>query len=141
MQEVRVGDEIFRFPTDMPDEDIKAALNKHFGKPQRNVAQRALDWFKGGQREENIPLANKANLGLPTDKATKMVGLLATTASDDRLQSGIKNIIPGAEFDKDQYGNLVVISPVYKDGEPTQQYTRFYPNPKGLDITDIMQGS
>ena len=141
MQEVRVGDEIFRFPTDMPDEDIKAALNKHFGKPQRNVAQRALDWFKGGQREKNIPLANKANLGLPTDKATKMVGLLATTASDDRLQSGIKNIIPGAEFDKDQYGNLVVISPVYKDGEPTQQYTRFYPNPKGLDITDIMQGS
>ena len=71
MQEVRVGDEIFRFPTDMADEDIKAALNKHFGKPQRNVAQRALDWFKGGQREENIPLANKANLGCRPTKPLK----------------------------------------------------------------------
>ena len=141
MQEVRVGDEIFRFPSDMSDEEIKAALDRHLGKEQPSLMQRTVDWFKGGQREETIPLANKANLNLPTDKAAKMVGLLATTASDDRLQSGIKDIIPGAEFDKDQYGNLVVISPVYKDGEPTQQYTRFYPNPKGLDLTDIMQAS
>jgi hypothetical protein len=70
-----------------------------------------------------------------------MVALLSTTASDDRLQSGIKNIIPGATFDKDKFGNLVAIAPVYRDGKPTQQYTRFYPNPKGFDVTDAMIGS
>lgn len=141
MQEIRVGDEIFRFPDDMPDDQIKAALSKHFGLEDKSFMQRTVDWFKGGQREEEIPLATGANLGLPRDKAVKMVGLLATTASDDRLQSGIKEIIPDAEFQKDQYGNLVVISPVYRDGQPTQQYTRFYPNPKGLDVTDIMQAA
>lgn len=140
MQEIRVGDEIFRFPDNMSDAEIKAAMQKRFGAP-KGVIGRTIEWFKGGKREENIPLATNANLGLPREKAAKMVSLLATTASDERLQSGIKGIIPGAEFDKDQYGNLVVIAPVYREGEPTQQYTRFYPNPQGLDVTDIMQAA
>ena len=140
MQEIRVGDEVFRFPDNMSDADIKAALQKHFGEP-KGFIERTTEWFKGGQREQNIPLATNANLGLPRDKAAKMVSLLATTASDDRLQSGIQNIIPEAQFDKDQYGNLVVIAPIYRDGKATQQYTRFYPNPKGLDVTDIMQAA
>lgn len=140
MQEIRVGDEIFRFPDEMSDDEIKAAMQKRFGAP-KGVVGRTIEWFKGGKREENIPLATGANLGLPRDKAAKMVSLLATTASDERLQSGIKGIIPDAQFDKDQYGNLVVIAPVYREGEPTQQYTRFYPNPQGLDVTDIMQAA
>jgi hypothetical protein len=140
VQEIRVGDEIFRFPDNMSDAEIKAAMQKRFGAP-KGVIGRTIEWFKGGKREENIPLATNANLGLPREKAAKMVSLLATTASDERLQSGIKGIIPGAEFDKDQYGNLVVIAPVYREGEPTQQYTRFYPNPQGLDVTDIMQAA
>ena len=100
-----------------------------------------LEWFQGGKREENIPLIQGAYLGLPEDKARQMTALLTTTASDDRLQSGIKKILPNAQFDKDQYGNLVVISPVYRDGQETQQYTRFYPNPKGLNAVDFMQGA
>jgi len=49
-----------------------------------------LEWFQGGKREENIPLIQGAYLGLPEDKARQMTALLTTTASDDRLQSGIK---------------------------------------------------
>jgi len=100
-----------------------------------------MEWFQGGKREESIPLIQGAYLGLPEDKARQMTALLATTASDDRLQSGIKKILPNAQFDKDQYGNLVVIAPVYRDGQETQQYTRFYPNPKGLNAVDFMQGA
>lgn len=109
--------------------------------PSEPESQSILDWFKGGKREETIPLIERANLGLPSDKAAQMVALLATTASDDRLQSGIKKIMPNAQFDQDKFGNLVVIAPVYRNGEETQQYTRFYPNPKGLNPVDIMQGA
>lgn len=137
------------FPAGMSQDEMAAALKKlPKGEGQKGFLDRAgdalksaVDWFKGGQREDNIPLASGAKLGLPKDKAAKMVALLATTASDDRLQAGIKNILPNAQFDKDQYGNLVVIAPVYRDGKETQQYTRFYPNPKGLDATDLMIGS
>ena len=76
-----------------------------------------LEWFQGGKREENIPLIQGAYLGLPEDKAMRMTALLSTTASDDRLQSGIKKILPNAQFDKDQYGNLVVIAPFDRDWE------------------------
>ena len=145
--QVEIDGQIAEFPDTMSREEITNAI-KSFKDNQPNFIEkgidavdRTIDWFKGGKREDNIPLANKANLGLGVKDATKLVSLLATTASDDRLQSGIKSIIPGAEFDKDQYGNLIAIVPKYKDGLPTQQYTRFYPNPSGLDITDLMQGS
>ena len=147
--EVDVGDGvILEFPADMPQEDMRQAVMQYTGQEDKGFLDRAgdaikstVDWFKGGQREDNIPLASGANLGLPNDKARKMLALLTTTASDDRLQAGIKNILPNSQFDKDQYGNLVVITPVYRDGKETQQYTRFYPNPKGLDATDLMIGS
>ena len=137
------------FPAGMSQDEMAAALKKlPKGEGQKGFLDRAgdaikgtVDWFKGGQREDNIPLASGANLGLPNDKARKMLALLTTTASDERLQAGIKNILPNSQFDKDQYGNLVVITPVYRDGKETQQYTRFYPNPKGLDATDLMIGS
>ena len=145
--EVQIGDRIAQFPDTMSKEDIKNAILK-YQQNQPNFLQkgiaavdRTLDWFKGGKREDNIPLANQANLGLGFKDASKLVALLATTASDDRLKTGIKKIIPNAEFDKDDFGNLVAIVPKYKDGQPTQQFTRFYPNPSGLDITDLMQGS
>ena len=136
-----------RFPSSMSQEEMAERVreftgqNKTFIEKGIGAIDSTIDWFKGGKRDETIPLALQSNLGLPGDKAAKMVSLLATTASDDRLQSGIKEILPGASFAKDEFDNLVVISPVYKDGQPTQQFTRFYPNPKGLDATDLMQGS
>jgi|11BtaG_2_1085332.scaffolds.fasta_scaffold03799_3 hypothetical protein len=101
-----------------------------------------IDWLKGGKREDNIDLIQNAPLNLPSQKAAQMTALLATTASDDRLQSGISKIIPNAQFDKDKYGNLVVISPIYNnEGNELQQYTRFYPNPVGLQTQDLMQAA
>ena len=101
-----------------------------------------IDWLKGGKREDNIDLIQNAPLNLPSQKAAQMTALLATTASDDRLQSGIEKIIPNAQFDKDKYGNLVVISPIYNnEGNELQQYTRFYPNPVGLQTQDLMQAA
>jgi hypothetical protein len=141
MQRVQVGNEIFEFPDDMSDAEISAALSNYFKKDDRSFMQRTGDFLMGNQKENNIPLASGANLGLPMGKAKDMVTLLATTASDDRLKSGISKIIPEAQFDKDSFGNLVVISPIYKDGKPTQQFTRFYPNPQGLDVTDLMQAA
>ena len=109
--------------------------------PAQPEDQSMLDWFKGGKREPSIDLITNTRLGLPAKKAAQMTALLATTASDDRLQSGIKDILPNTTFDKDKYGNLVVITPVYKDGKETQQFKRFYPNPKGLNVVDLMQAS
>ena len=121
---------------------IEEMLQGLDGGPKPEIEEQSLmDWFKGGKREETIPLIQGANLGLPEDKARQMTALLATTASDDRLQSGIQKILPNAQFDKDRFGNLVVIAPVYRDGQETQQYTRFYPNPKGLNAVDLMQGA
>ena len=108
------------FPPGMSKDEMAAALKKlPKGEAQKgfldragDAAQGVMDWFKGGQREDNIPLASGANLGLPSDKARQMLALLTTTASDDRLQAGIKNILPNSQFDKDQYGNLVVITPI-----------------------------
>lgn len=146
--EVEVGDTILEFPSTMSQDEIRQAVMQFTGQEDKTFFQKVgdkttdvMEWFKGGQRDETIPLAYQAKLGLPSDKAAKLVTLLATTASDDRLQSGIKKIIPNAEFMKDDFGNLVAIAPLYKDGQPTQQFTRFYPNPKGLDVTDLMQAS
>jgi len=146
--EVEVGDTILEFPSTMSQDEIREAVMKFTGQEDKTFFQTVgdktkdvIDWFKGGQRDETIPLAHQAKLGLPMKEATKMVTLLATTASDDRLQSGIKEIIPDAEFMKDSFGNLVAIVPHYIDGKPTKQFTRFYPNPKGLDVTDLMQAA
>lgn len=138
-----------KFPSSMSEDEMATAIRKFYStNTEKSFIEKGVDaidstieWFKGGKRDPNIPLANQAKLGLPNKEAAKMVGLLATTANDDRLASGIKKIIPNAEFDKDEYGNLIAIVPVYKNGQPTQQFKRFYPNPKGLDVTDLMQAS
>jgi len=142
---------ILQFPDGMSEADMLAAVKKHLGETpapsapiepeadSRGMLERAGDWFKGNQKEDNIPLAYNAGLGLPQDKAVKMLALLTTTNDPARLESGIKNIIPNAEAQNDSFGNLVIASPVYRDGKATEQFTRFYPNPKGLDVTNLMQ--
>ncbi len=137
--QIKGRDEPVYFPDGTSEADIIAALKTL--EPPKGMVEKTVDWFRGGQREDFIPTAFNANLGLPADKSAKLVTLLSTTASDDRLEMGIKNILPKATFDKDQYGNLVVTAPVYRDGKETGQFNRFYPNPAGLDTTDVMIGS
>ena len=121
-----------------PDVEVK--------EDKRGFLKRTADWFKGGQRDSTIPtiaemaLGNTAQkLALDGKQATRLAALITTTVSDERLRKGIKNILPDATFTNDEYGNLVVISPVTGKGTPQDsQYVRFYPNPKGLDKTDLM---
>jgi len=127
--------------TTLSIQDMLSGIQAGSSASSQPEKQSIMDWFKGGKRESNIPLIENANLGLPPEKNAQMLALLTTTASDDRLASGIKKILPDAQFDKDQYDNLVVIAPVFRDGQQTQQYTRFYPNPKGLNTVDIMQAA
>ena len=99
-----------RFPKTMSEDEMANAIRQFQGSnPEKSFIEKGVDavdatieWFKGGKRDPNIPLANQANLGLPNKEATLLVSLLATTANDERLASGIKKIIPNAEFDKDE---------------------------------------
>lgn len=120
---------------------IDMARNAAPPMPERGFMKRTADWFAGNQKEDNIPLAQDANLQLAGKDAMRLTALLATTASDERLQSGIEAIIPDAQFRKDKFGNLVVVAPVGGVAGPKAQYTQFYPNPQGLDKTDMMIGS
>lgn len=112
-----------------------------------NIIQRGLDWatagITGSRTEPSIPRTPAtANLDLTGPQAAQMTALLATTASDDRLRTGIQKIIPEAQFDTDQYGNLVAIVPVGGSTEAGGgRWTRFYPNPSGLGATDIAQAA
>jgi len=109
-----------------------------------NFLQRSADWLTAGvtgSRTEPSISRTPTNLELPLDKAAQMTALLATTASDDRLRGGISRIIPEAQFETDDHGNLVVIAPVTGDSSERNQWVRFYPNPSGLGAADVMQGS
>ena len=109
--------------------------------PERGMLGSAIDWMAGVNRREDIPQAMQARLGLSPAQSAQMVALLATTASDDRLMRGIMKIEPSAQFDKDEYGNLIAVMPK-RDAEGNEVgRTRFYPNPRGLDMVDLMQGS
>lgn len=110
--------------------------------PERGLIGRAADFATGANRRDDIPTALTAGLGLPAKKSAELTALLATTASDDRLQTGLMKIEPDAQFDKDEFGNLVAIFPRRNEkGEKTGGRVRFYPNPQGLDVTDVMQAS
>ena len=119
--------------------------------PEETMAQSVIKWIGGGEKEESIPdlgpsltdpTGQRLGLELSPEKAAKLLALITTTASDDRLQAGIKQILPGAQFTKDKYDNLVVVTPVTGEGdERSSRYTRFYPNRKGLQPVDVMQGA
>ena len=106
----------------------------------RGVVRKAADWALGNRREESIPLMQDAGLQLSPEQAAQMTALVATTQSDERMQAGIKNMFPDAQFDTDQYGNQVAIVPTTAGGgNERSQWTRFYTNPQGLDKNDAMR--
>ena len=105
----------------------------------RGMMRRVGDWFAGNQKDPNMSLAQDAGLQLPPAKAAKLMALIGTTLKDDRLQSGMLEIIPSATFSRDEFDNLVVTAPVGGVATPEAQYTQFYLNPKGLDRNNVMQ--
>lgn len=141
-KQIQVSDSFLQLSPEEQQQTVNSiAAQLQQQEPQRGFLERTADWWTGSRKEENIPLAPFANLQLSGDQARQMTALLATTASDERLKSGIERIIPDAKFETDQYGNLVVIAPVGGTATERSQWTRFYPNPQGLDATDIMQGA
>jgi len=129
-----------------------AALQTHLGvaaapvapppaaQDARGAIRKATDWVRGTRREESIPLMQDAGLQLSAPQAAKMTALLSTTISDDRMQTGIKNMFPDAQFDTDQYGNQVAIVPTTAGGgNERSQWTRFYTNPQGIDKNDFIR--
>lgn len=109
--------------------------------PERGLGRRAIDWLTGARREEGIPTGFGAGLGMETGKAAQMTALMTTTASDERLMEGITRIEPSAQFDRDEFGNLIAVIPQFDEQGREISRRRFYPNPQGLDLTDVMIGS
>jgi hypothetical protein len=137
---------IIRFPEGTADDVILDVMRREYGGRQpetaaRGAVGRAIDWLSGVNRREDIPQAAQARLGLSASQAAQMAALLSTTASDDRLMRGISKIEPSAQFDKDEFGNLIAVMPIRDEEGRETGRTRFYPNPKGLDLADITQAA
>jgi hypothetical protein len=124
-----------------------AALQKMLGgsipqpEPERGLLGRTADWFSGANREENIGGPLSLELPMTSGQSAQMTALMATTMSPDRLKSGILKIEPDAQFREDSFGNLVALWPRKDESGKVTGYQQFYPNPAGLDVSDVMRTS
>ena len=75
------------------------------------------------------------------DKKLKQLRLqLLIPMTDDKRINAIKNIHMDTKFGKDDSGNMTITWKM-PDGEGKMKDYTFYPNPTGLDQTDILQAS
>lgn len=124
-----------------------AALQKMLGgsipqpAPEPGILERAGNWLAGANREETIGGPLSLDLPMTSGQSAQMTALMATTMSPDRLKSGLQKIEPDIQFRDDSFGNLVALWP-RKDAEgKVTGFQQFYPNPAGLDVSDVMRGS
>jgi|GEM_PF-1209598 len=100
----------------------------------KSVSRPFEQWVAGKNKRQDIPVFSpSADFGLSSNQMTRLTGLILTSPDDDRIQQGVKNIVPSAKFGKDEFGNLVAYVPT-KDG-----VKKFYPNPSGLDLPTVGQ--
>lgn len=122
-----------------------AALQKMLGatppEPEQGLMGRISDFVTGAKRDPAI--GGPLSIGLPmTDaQAAQMTALMATTMSPERLKSGLQRIEPDVTFREDEYGTLIAQWPRKNERGEVTGYMPFYPNPKGLDMTDAMRVS
>jgi hypothetical protein len=127
------------------EQEAYAALQKMLGiappEPERGILGRIGDFLTGAERDPAI--GGPLSIGLPmTDtQAEQMTALMATTMSPDRLKSGLQKIEPDIMFREDEYGTLIAQWPRKNERGEVTGYMPFYPNPKGLDMTDAMRVS
>lgn len=105
------------------------------------IVERAKNWLTGANREENIGGPLSIELPMTSSQSAQMTALLATTMSPDRLKSGIQKIEPDVQFREDSFGNLVALWPRKDEKGKVTGYQQFYPNPEGLDTSDVMRAS
>ena len=124
-----------------------AALQKMLGgaipqpEPQPGLLERAANWMTGANRDEAIPGVMGMDLPMTFEQSAQMTALMATTMSPDRLKSGIQRIEPDVQFQEDSSGNLVALWPRKNERGDVTGFMRFYPNPPGLDVSDVLRGS
>lgn len=100
-----------------------------------------VDWMTGANVEyPELGVGQWPKSATASDKA-KYQMLIATTLDDYKLEEGIKNIFPDANTEYDKFGNLLV-TVEDKDAEGNViGSSRFYPNPRGLDLPTVFQGA
>lgn len=124
-----------------------AALQKMLGgsipqpPAQPGILERAGNWLTGANREESIPGPLGMDLPMTPAQSAQMTALMATTMTPERLKSGIQKIEPDVQFQDDGSGNLVALWPRKNERGEVTGFQRFYPNPPGLDVSDVMRGS
>ena len=122
-----------------------AALQKMLGgtppEPKQGLMGRISDFVTGAKRDPAI--GGPLSIGIPMTSAqsAQMTALLATTMSPERLKSGLQQIEPDVTFREDEYGTLIAQWPRKNERGEVTGYMPFYPNPKGLDMTDAMRVS
>jgi hypothetical protein len=135
---------IIRFPAGTPDETIIAVMQREYGQtaePQRGLMGRVGDFLTGAERDPAIGGPMSTGLPMTPQQAAQMTALTATTMSPDRLMSGLRRIEPDVTFREDEYGTLIAQWPRKNERGEVTGYMPFYPNPKGLDMTDAMRVS
>lgn len=126
---------------DVIDRTAKAVTQERAGQPaapERGVMGDIGAFIKGSDREETIGGPQSVDFGSEGNRA-KMTALLSTTMSPERLRNGISRIEPAAQFQKDKFGNDVALWPRKNERGEVTGYSRFYPNPAGLDQTDVVR--
>jgi hypothetical protein len=124
-----------------------AALQKMLGgnipqpAPELGLLERAGRWLTGADREESIGGPLSLELPMTSAQSARMTALMATTMTPERLKSGIQMIEPDVQFQEDSAGNLVALWPRKNERGEVTGFQRFYPNPPGLDVSDVMRGS
>jgi hypothetical protein len=129
------------------EQQAYSALQKMLGgampvaEEKPGMLERAGNWLTGANRDENIGGPLSLELPMTSGQSAQMTALLATTMSPDRLKSGILKIEPDAQFREDSLGNLVALWPRKDERGKVTGYQQFYPNPAGLDTSDVMRVS
>lgn len=109
--------------------------------PEPGMLERAGNWLTGANREETIGGPLSLDLPMTSGQSAQMTALMATTMSPDRLKSGLQKIEPDVKFREDSFGNLVALWPRKDDEGKVTGFQQFYPNPAGLDLSDVMRVS
>jgi len=111
------------------------------GSAMANVPSDIGAWLAGTNVQYPDMPIGAAPINATAAQKAKYLALLASTVDDYKLETGIKNIFPGATTTYDNKGNLIVsIESKNEEGQSLGRST-FYPNPRGLDISTGLQVS
>ena len=121
-----------------PSEPVPGIFEKT-GSAIANAPSDVAKWMTGANVQyPEVPIGAAPTTATAAQKA-KYLALISSTLDDYKLEAGIQNIFPGAMTTYDNKGNLLVsIESKNEKGQPLG-WSTFYPNPRGLDKSTILQ--